>query len=135
MLLDIGVLLRTIVGMSAFSNTVNELNNTLLMITGSGTNEKNAHFISLHTATPGTTGANEVTGGTYARVATTWGAISGASVTGSQVTINVPVTTITHWGLWDLISAGNYYDGGALPASQTYSSAGTYLLTPTLTAA
>jgi hypothetical protein len=121
---------------SAFSNAANELNNTLLMITGSGTNEKNAHFISLHTASPGTTGANEVAGGTYARVATTWGAISAASVTGSQVTINVPAsTTITHWGIWDASSAGNYYDGGALPASQTYSSAGTYLLTPTLTAA
>jgi hypothetical protein len=121
--------------LSAFSNAVNELNNTLLMITGSGTNEKNAHFISLHTASPGTTGANEVAGGTYARVATTWGAISAASVTGSQVTINVPAaTTITHWGIWDAGSAGNYYDGGLLPASQTYSSAGTYLLTPTLTA-
>jgi hypothetical protein len=92
--------------MSAFSNAVNELNNTLLMITGAGTNEKNAHFISLHTATPGTTGANEVAGGAYARVATTWGAISAASTTGSQVTINVPAsTTITHWGIWDAGSA------------------------------
>lgn len=121
--------------MSANSNTVNELNNVLLMITGSGTNEKNAHFISLHTASPGTTGANEVVGGSYARVSSTWGSISAASVTGSQVTINVPAsTTITHWGLWDAGSGGNYYDGGALPASQTYASAGTYLLTPTLTA-
>jgi hypothetical protein len=121
--------------MSAFSATVAELNQTLSSLVGSGTNQKNAHFISLHTASPGTTGANEVAGGTYARVATTWGAISAASVTGSQVTINVPAaTTITHWGIWDAGSAGNYYDGGLLPASQTYSSAGTYLLTPTLTA-
>lgn len=122
--------------MSAFSATVAELNQTLSSLVGTGTNQKNAHFISLHTASPGTTGANEVTGGTYARVATTWGAVSGASTTGTQVTINVPAsTTITHWGIWDAVSAGTYYDGGALPASQTYSSAGTYLLTPTLTAA
>lgn len=122
--------------MSAFSNTVNELNNVLTMIVGAGTNEQNAHFISLHTASPGTTGANEVAGGAYARVATTWAAPSGASTTGTQVTINVPTgVTITHWGIWTLVTGGLYFDGGLLPASQTYSSAGTYLLTPTLTAA
>lgn len=122
--------------MSAFSATVAELNQTLNSLVGSGTNQKNAHFISLHTASPGTTGANEVAGGTYARVATTWGTVASGATTGSQVTINVPAsTTITHWGIWDLGSAGVYYDGGLLPASQTYSSAGTYLLTPTLTAA
>lgn len=97
-----------------------------------------AHFISLHTASPGITGANEVVGGSYARQSTTWGSPSSAnpsSVTGSQVTINVPAsTTITHWGLWTLASGGSYEDGGPLPGSATYTSAGTYLLTPTLTA-
>lgn len=121
--------------MSANSNTVNELNNALLMITGTGTNEKNAKYISLHTGNPGTTGANEVAGGAYARIPTTWGAISGGSVTGSQVTINVPVsTTISYWGLWDAVSSGNYYDGGQLPVAVTFNVAGTYLITVTLTA-
>lgn len=122
--------------MSAFSATVAELNQVLSSLVGTGTNQKNAKYISLHTASPGTTGANEVTGGTYARVATTWGAVSGGAVTGSQVTINVPAsTTITHWGIWDAASGVTYYDGGLLPSSQSYGSAGTYLLTPTLTAA
>jgi hypothetical protein len=57
-------------------------------------------------------------------------------MTGSQVTINVPSgVTITHWGLWSASSGGTFYDGGSLPVSETYSSAGTYLATPTLTAA
>ncbi|SRR6266568_2208592 len=121
--------------MSANSSVVNELNNALLMITGSGTNEVNAHFISLHTGNPGATGANEVVGGSYVRVSTTWGAIAAGSVTGSQVTINVPAgTTITSWGLWTLSSGGLYVDGGQLPTNVLYSSAGTYLITVTLTA-
>lgn len=94
-----------------------------------------ATFISLHSADPGTTGANEISGGTYARVATTWGSAAASSKAGSQVTINVPAaTTVTYWGVWTAGTAGTYYEGGALPASETYGGAGTYLLTPTLTA-
>lgn len=115
--------------MSANSNAVNELNAALNTIKGAAT------FISLHTGNPGTTGANEVAGGSYIRVATTWGTISGGSMTGTQVSINVPAgTTITNWGLWSASSAGNYFDGGALPSNVLYSSAGTYLITVTLTA-
>lgn len=77
----------------------------------------------------------EITGGTYARVATTWGSPSSGSVTGSQVTINVPAsTTITQWALYSAITAGTQYILESLPSSETYSSAGTYLLTPTMTA-
>lgn len=92
-----------------------------------------ATFISLHTASPSTTGANEVTGGSYARVATTWGGAAASASLGSQVTINVPAaTTITHFGIWTLVSGGVYHGGAALPAPETYGGAGTYLLTPTL---
>ena len=94
-----------------------------------------ATFISLHSADPGTTGANEISGGTYARVATTWSSAAASSKSGSQVTINVPAAaTITYWGVWSTITAGVFYEGGSLPASETYGGAGTYLLTPTLTA-
>ena len=93
-------------------------------------------FISMHTADPGTTGASEVSGGTYARVATTFAAAANGQKTGSQVTLNIPAsTTITHWGLWSAASAGTFICGGALSSSSTYSSAGTYNFTPTLTAA
>lgn len=94
-----------------------------------------ATFISLHTGDPSTTGANEVTGGTYARVATTWGTVTAGSVTGLPVAINVPAgTTITYWGLWTAITAGTFYFGGLLAAAETFGAAGTYSLTPTLTA-
>lgn len=94
-----------------------------------------ATFISLHTADPSTTGTNEVTGGTYARVATTWGSVTAGSVTGTAVVVNIPAgTTITHWGLWTASTSGTFYFGGALAASEVYGAAGTYTLTPTLTA-
>jgi hypothetical protein len=96
-----------------------------------------ATFISLHSGDPSTTGANEITGGSpaYARVATTWGTAAASSMAGSQVTLNVPAsTTISFWGVWTLVSSGTFYEGGALPANETYGGQGTYLLTPTLTA-
>jgi hypothetical protein len=99
-----------------------------------GLKDAGAH-ISLHTADPGTSGASEVTGGAYARKATTWGTVSGSAVTGSAVTLDVPAgTTITHWGLWSALTAGNFLYGGSLPASEVFGSNGTYSLTPTLSA-
>jgi len=92
-------------------------------------------YISLHSASPGTTGANEISGGTYARVATTWGTESGGVSLGSAVTINVPAsTTVAYYGIWTAASGVTYVDGGALPSSETYGGAGTYILTPTYTA-
>lgn len=93
-----------------------------------------ANLISLHIADPGDSGASEVTGGTYARVATTWGAAANSSATGSSVTLDVPSgTTISHWGLWSDDGLTFYY-GGGLPASETFGSNGTYSLTPTVSA-
>ena len=84
-------------------------------------------YISLHTADPGTTGASEVTGGSYARVAATWNAPSGGSVTNSNaLSINLPAsTTAAYFGIWSAITVGNYYIGGALtPSVTTGASAG-----------
>jgi hypothetical protein len=94
-----------------------------------------ASWISLHTADPSTSGANEVPTGTYARKQTTWGAAASSSKTGSAVVIDVPgSTTVSHWGFWTASSGGTFFYGGTLPASEAYSSAGQYSLTPTLTA-
>lgn len=85
-------------------------------------------FVSLHTADPGTTGASEVTGGTYARVAVTWNSPSGGSVTNSNaLTINLPAsTTATYFGVWSASTSGTYYIGGALsPSVSTGGTAGT----------
>ena len=92
-------------------------------------------YISLHTGSPSTTGANELTGGSYIRVQTTWSSSASGAKTGSQVTINVPASnTVEYFGIWSAATSGTYVGGGALPSNQTYVGSGTYLLTPTLTA-
>lgn len=55
---------------------------------------------SLHTASPGSTGTNEVTGGAYTRQSVTWAPASNGAVQSAQpVTWNVPAaTTVTHVG-------------------------------------
>ena len=85
-------------------------------------------YVSLHTADPGTTGASEVTGGTYARVAVTWSAASGGQVQNSgALSINLPAsTTAAYFGVWSASTGGTYYIGGALsPSVTTGTSAGT----------
>lgn len=82
-----------------------------LAVAGLGT------YISLHTADPTTTGSSEVTGGSpaYARKPTTWtGGSSDGVVTGSQVTIDVPAGTYTHFGVWSALSGGTFIGGAAI---------------------
>lgn len=85
-----------------------------------------ATHASVHTATPGTTGANE-----HARAAISWttGATDGV-VTGTA-TFTVGSVTITHGGTWDASSAGNFLTGGTLGAN--FTGPGTYSLTVTYT--
>lgn len=70
--------------------------------------------ISLHTSFPGTTGTNEVTGGTpaYARKALTWGAAASGSKanSGATLTFDVPAaTTVQYLGFWSALTAGTYF--------------------------
>lgn len=84
-------------------------------------------YLSLHSADPGTTGASEISGGTYARVAVTWTAASASQVTNSAaLSINCPAsTTVSYFGIWSAITVGTYMVGGALsPAVTTGASAG-----------
>jgi hypothetical protein len=87
-----------------------------------------AAFISLHSADPGTSGASEISGGSYARIAVTWGtAAAGSMANTNTITINVPSgTTVAYFGLWTLVSSGVYQVGGALSSSQTFNTAGTF---------
>lgn len=57
----------------------------------------------------------EVTGGSYARQALSFGAASGgAIVTDTATTYNdMPATTVTHWGIRDASSGGNLLYFGA----------------------
>lgn len=91
-----------------------------------------AAYVSLHTADPGATGTNEVTGGApaYARKAVTWAAPASGSVSSNvQVVFDVPgSTTISHLGFWSASSGGTFYGSRALDSSQTFASQGTYTI-------
>jgi hypothetical protein len=112
------------------STSTAALNQMLATLSSTAAPSLQANYVSLHTADPGTTGANEVAGGSYARQAITWSAPTSADLRSSNAPVfNVPgSTTITHFGLWTAASGGTYITGGPLSSSQTYSSAGTYTL-------
>jgi hypothetical protein len=89
-----------------------------------------ALYASLHTADPSTTGANEVSGGSYAREIIPWdAAASGNLTTDGAIVFDVPAgTTITHVGYWSGPTAGTFYGGVPLNDSQTFATAGTYTI-------
>lgn len=91
-------------------------------------------FLSLHTATPGTTGAAEATGGSpaYARKAVTFGAAASGTATSVEVTFDVPAGTYTHFGAWSAATGGVFRGGNALATSQVISSQGQLKLTVTI---
>lgn len=93
----------------------------------------NATWIAVCTASPGTGPAvsNEATGGSYARVQTTWGTVTGGVTTGSAVTVNLPVGTFTHIAICTASSGSTLYDWYALGTSIVMSIAGTVTITPT----
>lgn len=63
-------------------------------------------YLSAHTATPGLTGANEVSGGSYARVTAVYNAAaSGQRALSSTVVLSIPATTtVAAIGLWSAIT-------------------------------
>jgi len=73
-----------------------------------------SRFVSLHTADPGNTGINEVTGGAYVRMAATFAnAGSNPTVASNTTAIQYPTATaawgtVTHFGLWSAASGGSF---------------------------
>jgi hypothetical protein len=94
-------------------------------------------FISLHSADPGLTGANEIAGG---RKQTTWGAAAVAStgpdagksvVTGSVVEFLVPTgVTVAFYGVWTAATGGVFQYSKAVLPTATFAVAGTATVTP-----
>lgn len=83
--------------------------------------------VSLHTASPSTTGANETANsGSYARQACSWNAASSGAMTNStSLTFSTLGTiAVTHIGTWSSATygAGTYAIGGALASSVTAAS-------------
>lgn len=66
-------------------------------------------YVSLHTADPGETGANEVTGGSYARQSGSFGAASSGQVQNDADIdfASMPATTVVAFGVWDASTSGN----------------------------
>ncbi|MDW8068561.1 MAG: hypothetical protein RML46_06590 [Anaerolineae bacterium] len=75
-----------------------------------------AVYMSLHSDDPGEDGANEISGDGYARVQVIFNAPSeGSMAMASPVEFpNMPNVTVTHVGLWDSATGGNFLLRGAL---------------------
>lgn len=75
--------------------------------------------MSLHTADPGDAGADEVSGGGYARLVPTWTAASGGTATlSATLEFSGPAgTQVTHLGLHN---ASGFWEGVALDSPITF---------------
>lgn len=80
-------------------------------------------YMSLHTADPGETGTSEATGGSYVRQAITFGAAAAGQIqnSGEVQFDDLPAATITHGGVYDAASGGNFLAGGSLTESKVVS--------------
>jgi hypothetical protein len=80
-------------------------------------------YVSLHSADPGDGGGNEISGGSYARKAVTFGAPSdGVSTNSADVTFDQATGswgTITHIGIQDALTSGNLLYHTPLTTSKT----------------
>jgi len=85
-------------------------------------------YVSLHTGDPGETGADEAAGGSYARQSAAFDAsASGATANAADITFTaMPTATITHIGVWDASTTGNFLWGGAASASKALTSGDEY---------
>lgn len=98
-------------------------NQALNALDASGTPTNLIAFVALHTASPGTTGANEAAS-PATRQACTWNAAASGSKTNStSMTFSTNGTTaITHVSGWSAATAGTYGIGAALTSSVTAAS-------------
>jgi hypothetical protein len=116
------------------TNTANLLLNWLL--TAGAVTRPTTFYLSLHTADPGATGANELltsVDASYVRKVATFGTASAeaASTTSSETwtaASNSTTHSITHVGIWDAASAGNFLMGGALAVPETVVANGSFVL-------
>ena len=89
-------------------------------------------YVSLHTADPGTTGANEISGGGYARqgpIAFT-NAGSEPTVASNSAILTYPAATaawgmINFFGIWTALAAGTFQGSGAVTTPKTVNSGDT----------
>lgn len=103
------------------------LNDTLLNI-GVTAMQNAATHLSLHTATPNTSGSNE---STAARVAAGWGSAANgdfATLTNKSFTGGAASGPCVAVGFWSASTAGTFYGYYALTGDQTFNAAGEYTI-------
>lgn len=80
-------------------------------------------YISLHTADPLLTGANEATGGSYIRKSAAAAmAVAATGAVTSDVAVPfplMPACTVGYFGVWDAATVGNFLWGGVLSVSKS----------------
>jgi hypothetical protein len=70
-------------------------------------------FISLHSADPADTGANELTGGGYARQQVAFGAAASGTLSNTgAITWSVPAGDVVAFGVWSALTVGDCYQVG-----------------------
>lgn len=79
------------------------------------------YYTGFNTASPGQTGANEVSGGSYARKASKpTAAATGKEHNASAMTFpTMPAVTIDYFSEWTAVTSGTYMGGGPLTSSLT----------------
>jgi len=91
-----------------------------------------AVYVSLHSADPGESGVNEISGGNpvYARKASTWNAAAAGSMDNSNAPVFdvPPATTVAFVGFWSALTTGIFY-GAAAVTNEVFTGQGTYTLT------
>ena len=113
--------------MASYTSTTQRNN----LATAYGTNA--THGALTTTAPSASASGTEVSGGSYARIPTSWGAASNGAITSGALNFSVPAgTTVVGFALFNALTAGTYLGGADIP-SQNFASAGTYAITPTYT--
>lgn len=101
------------------------------LLGGASPTRPTTRYVALFTsATSDAGGGTEVSGGSYARTAATFGAASGGAASNSG-TVTFPTATaswgtVTHVAIYDASTGGNMLAHGALTASKTVDSGDTF---------
>lgn len=108
--------------MAALTNNAELLVGQWLLDAGAPT-RPTAWYLALHTADPGETGATgELSGNGYARQSITVNTTANPNTCPEAQTTFGPATaswgTVSHFSIWDAVSAGNCLVKGALTASK-----------------
>lgn len=99
--------------MSGISNYLEEKLINLVLRNTAYTSPGTSLYVSLHSADPAETGANELSGGSYARVqVSAWDAPAGRAIVNTNAIefpeLTATISTATHMGIWDASSGGNF---------------------------